>query len=213
MSQVIDLMPAASRARLRSKTAARRVAVLFISTGAVALTVSLGLHLAAAARRVELTRLQKETKVHADIAGQLEALRKDATHELASLRRFARAANPVSLCDLVSIVADIMPDGVSLTSLSVSPRIERTARGVGRMVGTLNIEMSGLAPTDLEVATFVAGLESNTLFGRVTIERAKAIALAGQEGRDFAVTCEVDLSTRRIVADAFSDLEVGGVIK
>ncbi len=213
MSHVVDLMPASSRARLRSRTASRRIAILFISTASVAIALSLGLHLIAAARRVELARLQKETQVHADIAGKLEAIRKDANAELASVRRFARAATPVSVCELISTVGVIMPENVSLTSLSVLPRIERTARGTGRIVGALSVEMSGLAPTDLEVATFVAGLEANPLFRRVTIERAKAVTIGGADGREFGVTCEVDLNEQRLVVDAFIDFEGEGAKK
>lgn len=207
MSGSMDLMPAACRARLRSRNASRRVALLFGGTGAVAIGLSLALHLAAAARRVELSRLQREAKIHADIAQRLESVRQSAEAELTSLRRYARAATPVSFCDVMTVVGGLMPESVSLTSLSITPRLERAARGTARVVGALNIELSGIAPTDLEIATLVAGMESNPMFARVTIEHARAQPLGDREGRVFGVTCEIDMASRRVVADAFADFE------
>ncbi len=207
MSGRVDLMPAACRARLRSRNASRRVALLFGGTGAIAVALSLTLHLFAAARRVELSRLQREAKIHADIAHRLETVRKESEAQLATLRRYAKAATPVSMSDVMSVIGGLMPEQVSLTSLSITPRLERTARGGARNAGALNVELTGVAPTDLEIATLVAGMESNELFQRVTIEHARAQTLGDREGRVFGVTAEVDLSSRRIVADVFAEQE------
>ncbi|MBL0921507.1 MAG: PilN domain-containing protein [Phycisphaerales bacterium] len=213
MSGGVDLMPAACRARLRSRNASRRVALLLGGTGAAALSLSLTVHLVAAARRVELARLQRETKIHADIAQRLETVRKASEEELASLRRYARAAAPVSFSDVMSVIGGLMPEPVSLTTLSISPRLDRAARGAARVVGALNVEFAGVAPTDLEIATLVAGMESSELFSRVTIEHARAQTLGDREGRVFGVTAEIDLNARRLVADAFADFEKEGAKK
>jgi len=100
----------------------------------------------------------------------------------------------------------VTPESTSLKSLAISPRQERaTARSRGAKAGPaeeprrkLVVEIEGVAPTDGDMAAFVAGLEKHPLFLRVAVDYARKAELRGREAREFAVTCEIDLGSRYV---------------
>lgn len=202
MTHTIDLMPAACRSRIRTANSRKRTFWLFVGTGSLLLAWSLLLHGTNVAKRAELSSLRNKEQHDQALAKELAQVNEEIAALSQEIARYATLSLPVQFSDVISALGEVAPESSSLTSLTISPRLERGAKGATRVPGTLVVEFSGLAPTDLEVATLVAGLESRPLFDRVTIDRSRPTDAGGAEAREFGVSCEIDLIRRRMLTAA-----------
>lgn len=201
MSRPLDLMPAASRHRLLRRTVAKRWALAYACVlGTIALAAGL-LQVRAAADRAELARLLRQVELDNDQARRIESLRKEHESLALAIERHQRLAWPVSITDIIASIADALPDAAALTSLAVNPVLVRdTSAGAAETLpaaSTLTIEISGVAPTDIDVAALIAGLEARPLFDRVAIDHSRSTLVRGVDAREYGVTCQVDLQAKR----------------
>lgn len=212
MSALIDLMPEACRRRIGRKRRARRWLAAYVAT-AVALTASIaGLRVHARGQRAEVDRLREVVDLDADQRRQATGLEARIGEARLQLDRQERLSLPVRVGDVVALIGKEMPDSVSLTALAFTPRMDKAgsrsrAAAAGAPGGgakpaasepqkRLIVELSGISPNDIDMAGFVAGLEASPLFKHVAVDFARKSVIRGVEGREFAITCEVDLGKR-----------------
>lgn len=201
MSRPVDLMPAACRRRLRRKTERRRWITAYSAAGGAAVVIAAALQIRAAAGRAELDRLLRQVELDNDQAARIEALRKEYERVAVAIERHQAIAWPVPLSEVVSAIASAVPPAATLTGLTVTPVFERGKPGKQSeaiaTTSSLTIELTGLAPTDLDVAALIAALEAEPLFDRVSIDHSRSTTVRGAEAREYGVTCAVDFAARR----------------
>lgn len=231
-SGAMDLMPAACRSRLRGRSASRRWMAAYISIASVGVLGVLGLRVAGAAASGKLRMLERDAERNADFAREAQSLDTRIQRVASQIDQRSRIAWPIPLSDVLALIADALPEPVALTSLVVTPRLEAQAppSASGTSAGGapngspvaaalpqtpvgITVEMTGLAPTDQEVAGLLAGLEDRGLFQRVTMDHARSAPLGAMTVREFGLTCEIDLLPHRrglVVLRAPEGVPAGG---
>jgi Tfp pilus assembly protein PilN len=105
----------------------------------------------------------------------------------------------------VAALAGVTPERAVLTALTLAPYEEQARRGGAEGEGPtswLAIEISGVAPSDAEVASMVSGLEDHPLFAAVKLEFARSRDMDEALFREFRLRCEIDLSRQYLLVDA-----------
>jgi len=200
----IDLMPEAARRRLGQRSRSCRWIALYAGTTAFFILVGVGLNVAHRAKAPAVAELRAEVNFDAE-------QRKKATEISAELDKIDRLLNrqdllafPVQQSEVLAVIGQMTPPTMALTSLSTTPRRDRGLARVRSGSGEnpvsehskLVVEIRGLAKTDLDVATFVAGLEEHPLFRQIAVDFTRRTEVAGVEVREFGVTSEIDLTAR-----------------
>lgn len=215
MSLLIDLMPGSCKVRVRSRRTARRWwGAYALVVGAVALA-TVGLRVRSITDRRVRDALLQEVALDQDYDRQLEELRIRSGAVRDTIVRHEQLAWPVPLPDVIGALSEVVPEAVALTSITVTPKLE--PERVGKPSGpppalALTLEATGVAPTDLDVATLIAGLEDRGLFARVAMDHARETTVRGGRAREFGLTCEIDLASRRRKG-AFPATEAAGAAK
>lgn len=208
---MIDLMPESCRKRLGQRSRVRRwIALYAVTVGAIGLTAG-GLRMAEQSRLGDVLRLRERVQLDAGQRVEAARLQSQIDYFQTQLDRQDRLSLPVAVGDVIAAIGDVTPRTVSLSSLAVTPRQDKggsRARATPGAKGSdksdaparLVLELKGVAPDDLQMATFVAGLEAHPLFRAIAVDYARKTEMRGREAREFALTCEIDLSTRYVFA-------------
>lgn len=211
MSVRIDLTPPSCRQRMVRRAVARRWITAYGAVAALIVLIVLPIRVSAVAKRAHLSWLQREAALDADYERQLKDIQRHMDRLTAIATRYESVAWPINLTDVISVIGDVMPDSVSLTSLNITPRMQRQRVGeTARTPAGVIIELGGVAPTDLEVATLIAGFEAHSVFDRVRIDHSRPTTVRGVEAREFGATCEIEFATRRLTAGAPTKPAGGG---
>ena len=156
-----------------------------------------------AERRLDASVFAKRAKVQMVAHQRIRAaqLRSRLALLLAEQQRYNRLAWPVRMGDIVAVLAEMAPDTVSFTSLSLTPRqiSRRAAQRSGEDKDTqakLTIELRGIARDDAELANFLSGLERHGLFGIVAVDYSRRAVVRDIDAREFGLTCEIELKAR-----------------
>ena len=106
----------------------------------------------------------------------------------------------VSTREILSELDRVMPDSVALTSINIDTTEfhNKPARDSGgaQMAGATGLKndstlkrvrvvITGLAPSDVDVATFIGQISANPLFDEVTMGYAKNVIFRGRNAREF----------------------------
>ncbi|TVQ60250.1 MAG: hypothetical protein EA379_08560 [Phycisphaerales bacterium] len=203
MNSRIDLTPPACRQRIVRKSVTRRWVLSYACVAVAIVVILLPLRIGVVAKRSHLSWLQREAALDADFERQLNEMQDKMDRLVAIAARYESVAWPIDLSDVIAVIADVMPRSVTLTSLTITPRMQRE-RGAdaARSPSSVVLELAGIAPTDLDVATLLAGFESHHLFDRVSIDHSRPTTIRGVESREFGATCEIELASRRVTTVA-----------
>lgn len=207
MTQAMDLMPESCRRRIGRKRRMRRWIGGYIAAALVFACAVTALRVQARGLGEEVAQLKELVDLDANQRREADALGVRIADARLQLDRQSRLSLPVRVGDVISIIGRQMPESVSLTSLAFTPRVEktsarqRTAPSAKPSQGEepqrrLMIEVEGIAPNDIDMSVFVAGLEACPLFRHVAVDFARKAVIRTVEGREFALTCEVDLGRR-----------------
>lgn len=199
MTQMIDFMPESSRARHVQRQRTRQWIVLYVTT-IVGMALSWAL-LGVAERRMRAGVFAQQAHLQMVSHQRTRAaeIRSRVARLLAEQARHDALVWPVRLGGVIESVGEVVPETVTLTSLSITPR---QLRRLGAMPSRANddsrlaVEIRGVALTDLDLATFLAGIEEHPLFSSVAVDFARETTVAEQPVREFGVTCEIELSVR-----------------
>jgi len=175
----------------------------YIVTAAVVVIVSTVLALAVdrAQRRVDF--IVAQVQLDEDQQRQARAMLDQIDHYKAVLARHERLSWPIPVGEIIAHVGAVTPDRVTLTSLSVSPRLRGQRRSSGSANAdtayeVMDVEIAGVAVDDLDIAAFVAGLQDLDIFSAVIMDYARKAKLGEGEAREFGLSCTVDLTARYI---------------
>jgi len=209
VSQLIDLMPESCRRKLGQRSEVRKWTAAYTALIVVVVVYTTLLTVMERTRLGEVRTLRSQVQLDAGQRQLATELEKQIEQLEAGMRRHDLLAWPVRMGDVVTALGMATPESVSLTSFNVTPRQERVggrARGqqtderpeAGRR---MVIEIKGHAPDDMHVASFVAGLESHPLFGRIAVDYTRQTELRGLPAREFGLSCEIDASQRYTFVD------------
>lgn len=201
MSQMIDLMPESSRVRMSQRRRARQWLVLYATTIAGMALSWAALGVAEGRMRSGVFAQQANLQMVSHQRTRAAQIRQRVAHLLAEQWRHDSLVWPVQLGGVIDSVGGLVPETVSLTSISITPRQLRrlgsaVSDGSRRNDSRLAVELRGVALTDLDLATFLSGLEDHPLFSGVAVDYARESQVAGTAAREFGVTCEIELSVR-----------------
>jgi len=74
---------------------------------------------------------------------------------------------------------------------AVRNRPTRGAAGTGRGVRRVKLDLTGLAPTDVDVANFIGQLSASPLFVDVRMGYSRSVSYRGRTAREFQATCHL----------------------
>lgn len=215
MSRAVNLMPESCRLALGRRERIRRWTIIYtgmvvvLTAGAWVLYQGQGARIA---RREALARELREAWDRNEEAQQLIARSRELSE---GIDRYTRLAWPVRVSEVIDALSAELPKGVSLTSLSMTPREEgRRGRAPGGSKGKdgagkkpesrsfLVVEMEGVSPSDSEVAGYVSALDQHPLFESVAMDYARSSKVRTTEARAFRVTATINLSREYAFVDA-----------
>lgn len=218
MTVTWDLLPSRCRAIFARRRARRVWTRAYIIGVTIALASSGLMYLHVRSLEGLRERLAVQVEEHWNRNEEAQQLRGQIKDLEGTITRYQRLAWPVRVTDAIGVLAPLMPEEATLTSLTIVPRQERmevdrsssggSDRGRSRGRGAaptrtiLAIEIEGIARTDSEVARFVQGVESSPLFTAVGLDFARSRDVDGVEAREFRVTCQIDMSRRVLFVDA-----------
>jgi Tfp pilus assembly protein PilN len=145
-----------------------------------------------------------------DVAEQL-ALRERLERQIASLQTVKRIdeqmGSRVNVVDALAEIGKLLPRQVSLSNLSfeaaeVKGSLENSGESAGpsaravpvsgareQAVKRVRVMLTGLAPSDIDVANFIGQLSGSPLFEDVNMGFVRAIDFRGHTGREFQASC------------------------
>lgn len=207
MIPLIDLTPESCRQSLRRRRRIQLWISSYIASCAVLVAVIAVLSIATQRANQRVNYLLQQVQLDANQQRQARALTAEIDRYESLIARHDRLAWPVHIGDIMRSVGHVAPPTVTLTSISVTPRVSgnrgsRRASGAGTQFDVMYVEIAGIAPDDLDVASFVAGLQSHNLFTTITVDYARKAQLGATSAREFGLTCEIDLEANYVAADS-----------
>lgn len=167
--------------------------------------------------------LKAESYRLANLAKQTEAAVASASSNLVQIKDYQKQkaalkaeheinrqlAQPVSYSQILQVLGALMPDEVALTRLMLnSQRPEpakakeaehkksRNARQRAKSADEpdfIEVEIDGLAPDDISVASLISELDAHPLFSSVKIRSSRSVETRGVVARQFYLSATVDL--------------------
>jgi hypothetical protein len=195
---MIDLMPASIRLRTRAGARTRKVIAactcIAVLAGGAASWASLRLD-AMTARHA-----QAETLAGRALELEQQALRCHATAETieSAVAEYHQVGFPVSVSALVAGLAQTLPDGATLESLTLSLD-DSKATATTESSRVLRGGLAGFAASDEDVALLARRLSGKAPFSDVRLEYSRSRSVHGRQARGFAVSFEVDLDRQYVV--------------
>jgi len=133
----------------------------------------------------EVERLKTLTDLHEQLSAQA--------------RVFAMIGRPIEMTRILTTLQELMPADMSILDLSViteEVKPNTVAAKVAADKGAnrrINMRMQGVAPTDADLASFLAKLTAKPFFSNVAVNYSKPRMDAGHVMREFEVTYVLDL--------------------
>lgn len=215
MSGMIDLMPQVCRETLGRRAWVRRWVLAFSAVIVVLVGSWMWVESGGSGRRARLSDLTRERDLRLSQNERAQELAAEIGELEAAIKRYNRLAWPVRISRVMDTFGAFVPDSVTLTSLSLTPReVEDSYRDDAgkrqkRKRSILVVEAEGVGPNDHVIAVLVSRLESHALFSSVALDYARSEVVGETEARSFRVTGVIDLEKRYQYADAAGS-ETGG---
>ena len=106
---------------------------------------------------------------------------------------------PVSVSSLVAGLADTLPDGATVESLTLSLNERQGAASDDAPMRVLRGGLSGFAASDEDVAKLARRLTNRPPFTNVRLEYSRSRVVHEHQARGFAVSFEIDLQKTYVV--------------
>ncbi len=203
----IDFVPNDYIQQRESNRANSLYLILFaVLMGAIAVTFSI-LKMRQRAVRGELTALTRQMSQAQEQIAQLEELKSKSKTMMKTMVVTAELLEPVPRSVILASLTNTLPGGVSLLEVSLvekelqgatsqasganrykpaskTPAAAATETAVRKEVET-NIEIKGIAPSDIEVATYIARLGGSALLDSVSLVESKEHKIEETRFREF----------------------------
>ncbi len=156
--------------------------------------------------RAELSVLDERV---ANMHQQLD-LRSDLERQQAELKIMKRIeaalGSRINVLDVLAELERVMPTGIALANLDMetmeirvpvesihTARRPRVAMGrtkkSGEIIKRIRLVLTGLSPTDVDVANFIGQLSASPLFEDVNMGYARNVECRGRQAREFQASC------------------------
>jgi hypothetical protein len=186
------------------KLGRRKRAVAFQAWITLAIAAFLGLWTLLAQRDVRATEAELRdissslTRSVAEVE-RLKKLEKLKDQYAAQDMVFARIGRPIEMTRLLTTLAEIMPDNMSMLNLQVSTeetKVESLKDKAQQQRGTnrkMKLKLQGVAPTDGDLGSFLNKLTGKPFFTDVALIYSKPRSESGHTMREFEVSFTLDL--------------------
>jgi len=193
----IDLMPEECRIRLGHRSWVRRWAAGYAAAVVVLGLLVIGTEIREQAKRSSAAALQKQVDFSVEQRHKAELLTAKIAALDAALEQHDALALPVPVVVALRALGACTPETVTLTSLSMIPRIVRERSAIPGQKSSedrwLLFELRGVAPSDTDLAQLLAALESSPLFSTASVDFTTQTTVRGAVAREFGVTCQIEL--------------------
>lgn len=205
MSSAVDLMPTACRMRLGHRSWVRGWLVIYGVAAAVLLLAITATEIREQSLKLSVAALQKKVDFSVEQRRKAIALGEEIGLYEQALQHQDNLGLPIRVTTALRELGACTPESVTLTSLNMVPRLvrERSVKPNEPAVENqwLVFELRGVAPSDTDLAQFVATLEADPLFTSTAVDYTTQTEIRGRVAREFGVTCEISLSRRFELAD------------
>lgn len=206
METAIDFLPERVRVqRARRRRLLRQASLLVLASGLFAAWLFFS-HGRVAQAQAELDLLKDRSANVQRLLSQREDLQRQQAELLIKDRISSRLGSRAGALDVLGELERLLPAGVSILSLSldgvqltfpaqlVRERAAPIAPAAAPREGTVNrlrLVLTGVAPGDVDVATFIGQLTSSPLFEDVAMGYIRAQMIQGRRAREFQMSCYV----------------------
>ena len=215
MTKSINLMPERCRETLGRRRMIRSWVIFYVST---LVLIWAGFFVSRAGRG---SQVSERAALSAQV--QLNWSRNETAQKLIAeikqaedhIQRYNDLAWPVRVSEVVTELASVTPDAVTLTTLTLTPREEtwrekpangKKGKDVTRSRTLLLIELEGIVLNDMEAASMVSGLDVHPLFESVVLDFSRPHTVDGTDARAFRLTSRIDMSKRYSFVDATTEV-------
>ena len=197
MTPEIDLMPEECRVRLGRRSWVRRWVAGYAAAAVVLALLVIGTEIREQAKRSSAAALQKQVDYSVEQRQKAELLTAKIEALDAALEQHDALALPVPVVVALRTLGACTPETVTLTSLSMIPRIVRERASIPGKKSSedrwLLFELRGVAPSDTDLAQFLAALETSPLFSTASVDFTTRTTVRGAVAREFGMTCQIAL--------------------
>jgi Tfp pilus assembly protein PilN len=206
METPIDFLPDRLRERrIRARQLCRQTGLLLLAGALLAAWICFSQRNVSQAQ-AELETLKARSANVQRVLAQREELQKQQADLLLKEQISDRLGSRAGALDVLAELERLLPTGVSLTSLNLDGvqltlgtelvRDRGPARPVGlppreSTVNRLQLVLTGIAPGDVEVASFIGQMTASPLFEDVNMGYIRGQVVQGRRAREFQVSCHV----------------------
>jgi len=196
MSRLIDLTPAAARAKANRRAVARRWISAYVVVVAAGAAATLGTRLRTASLERQLTLTSREV---ASVTEERSAAR-EITEEIArivdSVELQQRVVPSPTVPAILRAITDAAPASMTLTSLLIDqragsdPASVRAARKAGeeaKVRMSTEVQVAGIAPSDAAVVRLIQTIDRAGMFEGTSLEYSRPLIVRQREAREFRV--------------------------
>ena len=205
METAIDFLPERMKARrARNRRILRQVNLLVLAAATFAAWLYFSDRRVARAA-AEMDLLKDRSANVQNLLSQRDALEKQQGTLLIKERIGTRLGSRAGVLDVLSELQRLLPPGVSLTTMNLDAvQVTSTAELVRdhsalapgaapreSVVTRLQLVLTGIAPSDVDVATFIGQIAASPLFEDVNMGYIRNQVVQGRRAREFQVSCHV----------------------
>lgn len=203
--ETINLIPADCRERLGRKSRVRAWILRYATSAVILAVLIVGAEVREQSWRLRVADLQEQVDFTVEQRHKAQLIEAKIAAFDAALEQHETLALPIEVTRAMETLGASTPDAVTLTSLTMVPRLVRS-RAVkpgepGSEKRSLLFELRGIAPSDTDLAQLVAALETNPLFTTASVDFTSQTDIYGTPAREFGVTCEIALDRDFVFAD------------
>lgn len=206
MMENLDFLP--ERIRLQRQRKKRLLKHVYLGLLLILGVALLG-HVRQGLVQTAQAQLDVVNQQYADVQHQV-TMRQELEKQIAELHLVKRIDDGLGSCvgplDLLSEIDRLLPQSVSLMTLDVeavqlqTPLIKDAKSGSARATGIrsgskagtvkrVRLQLSGIAPGDVEVANFIGQLSASPIFEDVNLGYTRPVVIEGCQAREFLASC------------------------
>lgn len=162
--------------------------------------------------KFEMTQLDAKMKNAQNQIAQLEELKTKSKTMMKTMVMTAELLEPVPRSILLASLTNNLPSGVSLLSFDLNEKEIKVSTSSGKQgssqyqskTGTApkvpastetivetDLELKGLAPSDIQVASYIERLSSSILFDNISLVESKEVDIENTKFREFRLKAEI----------------------
>ena len=202
--ETIDFLPERIKAQRQRRRRWVRLAYLLVSCAVILAAYGIAQQVRFLRAKERLNSLSDRAANVQQQVAMLGTLQQQYADLMIKKRIDEQLGSRADALDVLAELGRLMPESVAVGSLelktvelrtTVRPALARGASAAGRpedfVEKRVRLEMTGLAPSDVEVANFIAQLSASPLFEDVNMGYSKNTEIQDRSAREFRIGCYV----------------------